>query len=75
MSHVYQGLCPDESQPDASDPACPACLEMQAGKAALAENKALRRLLTRAVKIDHCDSIKHHAFVAKVEAALKGGAK
>ena len=57
MNHVYQGLCPDESQPDASDPACPACLEMQAGKAALAENKALRDLLEEYVDKHTCERV------------------
>ena len=33
--HVYQGGCPDESQPDARDPdGCPACRAMMAIEAA-----------------------------------------
>lgn len=27
--HIYQGSCPDEWQPDASDPECPACRSAQ----------------------------------------------
>lgn len=30
VAHLYTGDCPDESQPDARDPACPACCAMVA---------------------------------------------
>jgi len=33
-THLYCGSCPDENQPDARDPACPACIAMGATPAA-----------------------------------------
>lgn len=38
--HLYEGDCPDESQPDASDPACPACKATAAVRPAIAAIRA-----------------------------------
>lgn len=36
QGHLYEGDCPDESQPGSRDPACPACKAMNKAAAALA---------------------------------------
>lgn len=36
QGHLYEGDCPDQSQPDSRDPTCPACEAMDKHRAALA---------------------------------------
>lgn len=35
VGHLYEGDCPDDSQPDSRDPGCPACKAMDKARAAL----------------------------------------
>jgi hypothetical protein len=54
-AHIYQGGCPDENQPTASDPDCPACRALsaaqpapEAGPVAWVDERAIAWLVERA---------------------------
>lgn len=31
LPHIYEGMCPDQQQPDERDPSCPACYALLDG--------------------------------------------
>lgn len=72
MKHIYQGDCPDENQPDARDPNCPACRP-----SSMTELPKLRDTITAAdfgVPAEFQERAEHYARWA-VAKALEDAAK
>jgi hypothetical protein len=46
--HIYEGLCPDDLQPESFDPMCPACRALKEGVAAASRISELEQQLAEA---------------------------